>query len=92
MSGWWDKIKAWFRKIDRASRENMAEMYERDLMELENIFAVLNFGVIVGLPMPPVHISAELLPLMEEELIIMFNRLDTAANPLGELFSVFDID
>jgi len=34
----------------------------------------------------------ELLPLMSEELDVMLDRIMTAHDPLGDLFSVFSID
>ncbi len=87
-----DKIKKLFQGLDRWNREQLAEMHERELMELEHIFALVNFGIILGMPMPPLHITGELLPYLDEELVILFNRLDNSLDPMGELFSVFSID
>jgi hypothetical protein len=86
------KLKGFFEQIDKANRERYVEMAERELAEMENIFSLLTIGMVIGLPSPPVHISLELLPLMEREMNILFSRLDVAYDPLGELFSIFDID
>jgi hypothetical protein len=64
---------------------------EVELVQLENIFSLLLFGCFVGLPAPPVHLTLNLLPKMEKELLIMMNRVFTSKDPLGELFSTFDI-
>ena len=88
----WDKIKKFLLAIDTWNKEELTEMHERELMELQHIFALVNFGVVVGLPMPPLHITAELLPFLDKEIEIMFNRLENSFDPLGELFSILSID
>jgi hypothetical protein len=37
------------------------------------------------------QISLELLPLMERELLLMTEKIDTANEPLSHLFSTFDV-
>ncbi len=56
-------------------------------MELENIFTLLLFGSFTGMPSPPVHITLQLLPLMEKELKLMFNRISVAHDALAEVVS-----
>ncbi len=58
---------------------------EYEISELENIFALLLFGSFIGLPSPPAHITLQLMPYMEHELSIMFEKIQTAHDPLGEL-------
>jgi hypothetical protein len=67
------------------------QVVEVELIQLENIFALLLFGCFVGLPAPPVNLTLELLPKMEKELTIMMSRVFTSKDPLGELFSTLDI-
>jgi hypothetical protein len=43
------------------------------------------------MPSPPVQICMDLLPMMEKDLILLLERVDTANEPLSRLFSVFDI-
>lgn len=88
----WEKIKQLLKNIDKWNKEEFVQIYEKELIEIENVFSLLNFGIIVGLPMPPVHITLELLPFMEEEFNLMFSRMETSIDPMGELFSIFDID
>ncbi len=88
----WHKIKQFFSALDKWNKEELTEMHERELMELEHIFALVNFGVVLGLPMPPLHITGELLPYLDDELQLLFNRLENSLDPIGELFSIFSID
>jgi len=64
---------------------------ETELEELEHIFGILVLGSYVGMPSPPVHISLDLMPLMERELIMMMEKIDTANEPMAQLFSTLDI-
>jgi hypothetical protein len=49
-------------------------------------------GAFIGIPSPPIHITMELFPLMDKELDIMLDKVLTAHDPLGHLFSVLGID
>jgi len=76
---------------DEVARSKAVGTVEAELEELEYIFAVLVQGTFVGMPSPPVQICMDLLPLMEKDLILLLERVDTANEPLSRLFSVFDI-
>jgi hypothetical protein len=80
---------AW-RFMDELYRAKATERLEWETRELENIFSLLTLGAFVGVQAPPMHITLELLPLMEDELIIMTNRVCMANDPLADLFSMFD--
>jgi len=73
------------------ARARAVESIEAEVRELENIFGLLVLGFIVGIPSPPIHISLELAPLMEEELISMIRHVDTSSEAISHLFSTFDI-
>jgi len=64
---------------------------ESELEEMENVFGLLVLGSFVGIPSPPMQISLDLMPYMEKELLLMMDKVDTASQPLSQLFSVFDI-
>jgi hypothetical protein len=49
-------------------------------------------GAFIGIPSPPIHITMELLPLMDKEFDIMLDKVLTAHDPLGHLFSTLGID
>ena len=68
------------------------ETIEYEVEEMENIFALLVLGSFIGIPSPPVHITTELMPLMEKDLEIMLEKVLTAYDPLGDLFSVLGIE
>jgi len=73
-------------------RGKAVETIAYEVEELDNIFAILVLGVFIGIPSPPVHITLELFPEMEKELEIMLAKVATAHDPLGDLFSVLDIE
>ena len=87
-----DNIKSFFKGVDEIYRSKSTDILEWEAEELENIFALLVLGVFVGIPAPPIHITIELLPDMEREFNIMIEKVTTAHDPLGELFSVLHVD
>jgi len=76
---------------DTLGRSKAVETIEVELEEMENIFGVLVLGSFVGMPSPPMQISLDLMPYMEKELILMMEKVDTANEPISQLFSIFDI-
>lgn len=84
-------IKKVWRVYDRSARAQLTEAAEYELTELEHIFGLLVLGSFVGLPSPPLQISLELLPDMENELLLMLEKTDTAATPLSDLASIFEV-
>jgi hypothetical protein len=87
-----EKIISAFNVADEVMRSKAVETIEYEVGELDNIFAILVLGAFIGIPSPPIHITMELLPEMEKELEIMLEKVSTAHDPLGDLFSVLDID
>jgi hypothetical protein len=85
-------IVAAFKTADAVMRSRAVEAVEYELEELDHIFGILVLGAFIGIPSPPIHITMELLPLMDNELQLMLEKISTAHDPLGELFSVLDID
>ena len=76
---------------DEVARSKATGTIEAEQEELEYVFAILVQGTFIGMPSPPVQICMDLLPLMEKDLILLLERVDTANEPLSRLFSVFDI-
>lgn len=87
-----NKIVSAFKVADEVMRDKAVETIEYEVGELDNIFAILVLGAFIGIPSPPIHITMELLPEMENEFEIMLEKVSTAHDPLGDLFSVLDID
>ena len=73
-------------------RGRAVETIAYEIEELDNIFGVLVLGTFIGIPSPPIHVTMDLLPLMEKELTLMLDKISTAHDPLGNLFSVLEID
>ena len=87
-----DKMAAAYQAADEVMRAKAVGTIEYEVGELDNIFAILVLGAFIGIPSPPIHITMALLPEMENELEIMLEKVSTAHDPLGDLFSVLDID
>jgi hypothetical protein len=87
-----DKMASAFHVADEVMRGKAVETIEYEVAELDNIFAILVLGAFIGIPSPPIHITMALLPEMEQEFEIMLEKVSTAHDPLGDLFSVLNID
>lgn len=83
-------VKSWL-SYKRIGRESAVETLEFELGEMENIFGLLVLGSFVGFPSPPLQITLDLLPEMEKHFLLMLNKADTAASPLSDLLSTFDV-
>jgi hypothetical protein len=86
-----DKIISFWEIADEVARGKAVNTIEVEVEELENIFGLLVLGSFIGFPSPPMQISLDLMPLMEKELILMLEKVDTAHEPIAQLFSVLDI-
>lgn len=86
-----DRIISIWKISDEVARYKAVETIEYELEEMENIFGILVLGSFIGMPAPPMQISLDLMPLMEKDLILMMKKVDTANEPIAQLFSVFDI-
>lgn len=83
-------VSAW-KTADEVARYKAVDRLEDEVEEMEYIFAVLCQGAFIGMPSPPARISLDLLPDMEQDLILLMERVQTANEPLSKLFSAFDI-
>jgi len=81
-----------FKITDEVMRGKAVETIEHEVAELDNIFGILVLGAFIGIPSPPIHITMELFPLMDKEIDIMLDKVLTAHDPLGHLFSVLGVD
>jgi len=85
------KLRGWWRLADQVARAEASEKLEYEIREMENIFALLTLGAFAGLPSPPMQLTLELLPLMERDLLLMLEKVDTASDPLADLFSTLNV-
>jgi len=88
----WGKVAGIWQVADGVARGKAVEITEYETEELYHIFGILVLGSFVGLPSPPMQISLDLMPFMEKELILMMEKVDTAHEPISDLFSVLSID
>ncbi len=86
-----ERLVSLYEIADEVARGKAVDAIEAELEELEHVFALVVQGAFVGIPSPPMQISLALLPLMEREIILMTEKLDTANEPLSHLFSTFDV-
>jgi hypothetical protein len=64
---------------------------EWEVTELEHIFAIATLGAFIGFPAPPMQVTFELLPDMEDDFTLLVSRTNTSHAPLSDLFSVLDV-
>jgi len=88
----WKKVAGIWQVADGVARGKAVEITEYEAEELYHIFGIIVLGSFVGLPSPPMQISLDLMPFMEKELILMMEKVDTAHEPISDLFSVLSID
>jgi hypothetical protein len=88
----WRKIRRIYTVADAVGRGRAVDVLAHETEELENIFALLVLGAFVGLPSPPIQVTCDLMPQMERDLHLMLEKVSTAHDPLGDLFSVLSID
>ena len=86
-----DRVISIWKITDEVARGKAVETIEVELEELKNVFGVLVLGSFIGMPSPPMQISLDLMPFMEKELILMMEKVDTANEPIAQLFSILDI-
>lgn len=84
-------FRDFFITFDAINRNKASEMLDWELNELQNTFSLLVLGSFAGIPAPPVYITLQLIPLMEDEMLIMNEKILTARDPLGEMFSLLEI-
>jgi len=84
---WVEQVRLFFKDLQIINSNKATEILEFEVLELRNIFALMLFGSFVGMPAPPVHITLQLLPLMEKEVQLMLRRINVAHDALAEIVS-----
>jgi hypothetical protein len=85
------KIRLLWKKYAVFAGGQAVQTLEWETAEMEHIFTLITLGAFIGMPAPPMQITFELLPEMENELTFLINKVDTSNAPLSELFSALDI-
>ncbi len=89
--GFLKAIKKIWQVYDRNARAKLTEAAEYEITELEHVFGLLTLGSFIGLPSPPLGITLDLIPVMEQHLILLSDKVDTASAPLSDLASIFEV-
>jgi len=79
-----------FKGFAESFKLQSTEIIEFELRELEDAFALLVLGSLIGLPSPPTPIAIRILPYMEREIHVMFSRAKSD-DVFGEIIALFDI-
>ena len=71
----------------------LIESGKKLILEKEEKFIslMLILGSFSGIPSPPAFLSLNLLPHLEKEIRVMLSRSKNIDDPLGDIFSVFDV-
>jgi len=85
------KVKRAWQLIEDLFKSQATDVLEWEYIELEHIFSLLVYSSFVGLPAPPLQVTLELMPYLENHLILMMDKVDTAEGPLSDLFSQLNI-
>ncbi len=64
---------------------------ELQLHEMENGFALICFGSLMGMPSPPSYLGMALLPYLEHEIKVMIFKSERLDDRLAEFFDLSDI-
>ena len=88
----WRSFLRLLRDLNRANREKVVSLTMYEARELENIFVLLLLGSFAGMPSPPTFISAELLPHLEHELLVLNRRAQQSTDVLAEVMGAIDAD
>jgi hypothetical protein len=78
-----------FRGMGQALVEQSVESLELEYLELEHAFLTMVLGGLVGLPLAPMGVAAELAPELEKEVKILFERTWRGADTIADFFSSF---
>ncbi|MCK5007746.1 MAG: hypothetical protein KAR73_10180 [Spirochaetales bacterium] len=81
------KVRLFFKDLQIINSNKATALLEFEVLELRNIFALLMLGSFVGMPAPPVHITLQLLPIMDKEVQVMLRRINVAHDALAEVVS-----
>ena len=72
-------------------RESAISLIEQELIEEENIFALITMSMFSGLPSPPTGVVLRILPYMEREIQIMAKKSADLEDVFADTIAHFDI-
>jgi len=84
------RVLDFLKGFSAAFKSQSTEYIEFELRELENAFALLLMGSMIGLPAPPTPLTMRVMPYMAREIYVMQSRAKTD-DAMGEIAGLFDI-
>ncbi len=72
-------------------KDQSTSTIELQLHEMENAFALICFGSLMGMPSPPSYLGMALLPYLEHEIKVMIFKSERLDDRLAEFFDLSDI-
>ncbi len=72
-------------------KEQSTSAIELELHEMENAFALICFGSLMGMPSPPNYLGMALLPYLEHEIKVMIFKSERLDDRFSEFFDLSDI-
>ena len=86
-----EALKRFFKSFDISMRESAISLIEQELIEEENIFALITMSMFSGLPSPPTGVVLRILPYMEREIQIMAKKSADLSDVFADTIAHFDI-
>ncbi|MBP8612677.1 MAG: hypothetical protein KBI30_01565 [Candidatus Atribacteria bacterium] len=86
-----EALKRFFKSFDISMRESAISLIEQELIEEENIFALITMSMFSGLPSPPTGVVLRILPYMEREIQIMAKKSADLEDVFADTIAHFDI-
>lgn len=71
---------------------NAVQSMENEYSQFLNVFLLLLFGNMIGLPSPPSSVTLRILPLELEEMKYFQMRSARTGDALGDLFDAFNVE
>ncbi len=86
-----EQIKDIAKSFIEGFKQQSTSAIELQLHEMENAFALVCFGSLMGMPSPPSYIGMALLPYLEYEIQVMIFKSERLDDKLAEFFDLGDI-
>ncbi|KPJ68435.1 MAG: hypothetical protein AMJ45_02325 [Syntrophobacter sp. DG_60] len=91
LNSFWKALCLRIKWLGEGFKRQSTEVLERELEEMENGFALLTFGALVGLPTLPTYMGLRLLPYLEREILVMFIKSERLDDKLAEWADLADL-
>lgn len=82
-------LRNFFQIFERIQRDKAVSYTEFELQSREHLFALIVLGQFAGYPLVPAPLMLELLPFAEDELQLLFSRLESD-DELARVASMFE--